>query len=69
VNRETIVRLREDHNKLLVRVNEKLDHIARLISPSEELGNLAEVAKDLSQIEKEILDHFKYEEKTIFSSI
>ena len=66
MSKSIIVRLKEDHSKILVRACEELNRIARLIGSSDERRDPNEIMRSLDDIEKDISDHFKYEEKEIF---
>ena len=66
MSKSIIVRLKEDHSKILVRACEELNRIARLIGSSDERRDPNEIMRSLDDIEKDISDHFRYEEKEIF---
>ena len=66
MSKNIIVRLKEAHSKILVRACEELNRIVRLIGSSDERRNPNEIMRSLDDIEKDISDHFKYEEKEIF---
>jgi len=66
MSKSIIVRLKEDHSKILVRACEELNRIVRLIGSSDERRDPNEIMRSLDDIEKNISDHFRYEEKEIF---